>query len=92
MNHSGRKLRRADALVAHRHHIVAALGRTMMVMLPIWLGYFFAVSLFARNLNAIEVPYLNMPVATYLVIQGSAVVFTITLYLLARAFGAAGRP
>jgi putative solute:sodium symporter small subunit len=86
-----KKQRRASAMAAQRQHVFAALKRTMMVMLPIWLAYFFAISLFARNLNAVTVPFVDMPLGTYLVIQGSAVVFTITLYLLSRAFAAVNR-
>ncbi len=89
MIRSRRKPRRMGAIAARHQHVVAMLSRTIAVMLPAWLAYFFAVSLFARRLDAIVVPYVDMPLGTYLVIQGSAVVFTITLYLLSRAFGSA---
>ena len=80
-----KKRRRASALAAQRQHVVAMLRRTMMVMLPVWLVYFFAIKLFVKNLNAIAVPYVDMPLGTYLVIQGSALAFTMMLYLLTRA-------
>jgi putative solute:sodium symporter small subunit len=86
-----RKPRRVDAVAAQRQQVFAALKRTMIIMLPIWLAYFFAVSLFARNLNAVTVPVVELPLGTSLVIQGSALVFTITLYLLTRAFAAISR-
>jgi putative solute:sodium symporter small subunit len=90
LNHS-RKRRRAGAMAAHHHHAVAMVKRTMLVLLPVWLVYFFAINLFVKSLNAITVPYVGMPLGTYLVIQGSALTFVIVLYLLTRAFGAASR-
>jgi putative solute:sodium symporter small subunit len=81
-----KKHRRAGAMASQHPHVVAMLRRTMMVMLPVWLVYFVAIKLFVTNLNAITVPYVDMPLGTYLVIQGSALAFTIILYLLARAF------
>ena len=81
-----KKHRRASAMAAQHPHVVAMLRRTMMVMLPVWLVYFVAIKLFVTNLNAVTVPYVDMPLGTYLVIQGSALAFTIMLYLLARAF------
>lgn len=91
MNPSRRKLGRAGAVAAQRQHVVAVLMRAMAVMLPVWLAYFFAVSLFGRTLNATMVPYVDIPLGTYLVIQGAAVAFTILLCLLTRACAAAGR-
>jgi putative solute:sodium symporter small subunit len=86
-----RKRRRASATTAQHQHVVATLKRTVMVMLPVWLIYFFVINLFIRSLNAITVPYVDMPLGTYLVIQGCVVAFPILLFLLTRAFAAANR-
>jgi putative solute:sodium symporter small subunit len=86
-----RKRRRVSALAAQHQHVVSMLKRTIVVMLPAWLAYFFAVTLFAKKLNAVAVPYLDIPLATYLVIQGCALMFTIVLFVLARASVLAGR-
>lgn len=86
-----RKRRGASATTAQRQHVVATLKRTVMVMLPVWLVYFFAINLFIRSLNAITVPYVDMPLGNYLVIQGCVVAFPILLFLLTRAFAVAGR-
>ena len=85
MLNDGRKRRRTAAVAARHHHVIARLRKTMMVMLPAWLVYFFAIKLFARSLNTVTVPIVDMPLTTYLVIQGSVVAFAIILVLLARA-------
>ena len=86
-----KKRRRASALAAQRQHVVAMLRRTMMVMLPVWLVYFVAIKLFVTNLNAITVPHVDMPLGTYLVIQGSVVAFAVLLVLLTRTYAATSR-
>src|ERR1700678_84974 len=86
-----RKRRRTGAMAAQRQQVVATLKRTVMLMLPVWLAYFFTVNLFIRNLNAITVPYVDIPLGTYLVIQGCVVAFPILLFLLTRAFAADSR-
>jgi putative solute:sodium symporter small subunit len=79
-------------MTAQSQQVVALLRRTMMVMLPVWLVYFFAIKLFVKDLNAITVPVVDMPLGTTLVIQGSALAFAVTLVLLTRAYAAASRP
>ena len=85
-----KKRRRVAAMVAQHQHVVAMLRRTMMVMLPAWLVYFFAIKLFVKNLNAITVPCRGLPLGAYLVVQGSVLVFAAVLVLLDP--GLASRP
>jgi putative solute:sodium symporter small subunit len=83
---NNRNRRRHVRAIAARHpQFATMLRRTMMVMLPVWLAYFLAVSLSVKNLNAVTLPYVDMQLGTYLVIQGSVLAFAVTLYLLARA-------
>jgi putative solute:sodium symporter small subunit len=86
-----KKRRRVGALTAQRQHMVAMLRPTVMVMLPVWLVYFIAIKLFVKSLNAITVPVVDMPLGTYLVIQGSVVAFAVILVLLTRAYAATSR-
>jgi putative solute:sodium symporter small subunit len=86
-----KKRRRANALAAQRQHVMAMLRPTLMVVLPVWLAYFFAIKLFVKSLNAITVPVVDMPLGTYLVIQGSVVAFAVILVLLTRAYAATSR-
>jgi putative solute:sodium symporter small subunit len=86
-----KKRRRANAMAAQRQHVMAMLRSTLMVVLPVWLAYFFAIKLFVKSLNAITVPVVDMPLGTYLVIQGSVVAFAVILVLLTRAYAATSR-
>jgi putative solute:sodium symporter small subunit len=61
------------------------LRRAVMVLLPAWLAYFLAITLSAKSLNAIMLPYVDVPLGTWLVIQGSVLAFAIMLILLTRA-------
>jgi putative solute:sodium symporter small subunit len=92
MLNNRKKRRRIGAVAAQHQHVVALLRRTMMVMLPVWLVYFFAIKLFIRNLNTVTVPLVDMPLGTYLVIQGCVVAFAVILVLLTRAYAATNRP
>jgi putative solute:sodium symporter small subunit len=80
-----KKRRRASAIAARHPELVAMLRRTMMVILPVWLVYFLAIRLTVKSLNAVMLPYIGMPLSTYLVIQGSVLTFGVILYLLTRA-------
>jgi uncharacterized membrane protein len=70
---------------------LAALPRTMAVLLSAWLIYFFAINLFVKQLNAVTVPYVEAPLGAYLVVLGAALVFAAAVYLLTRALGSGGR-
>jgi uncharacterized membrane protein len=89
MLHDGGHLRRTTAGVMRRQPGLAALPRTMAVLLSAWLIYFFAINLFVRQLNAITVPYVEAPLGAYLVV-GAALVFVAAVYLLTRALGSRG--
>ena len=78
-------------MAAQHQQVIAMLRRPMLIVLPVWLVYFFAIKLFVKNLNAITVPVVDMPLGTYLVIQGSVVAFAVILVLLTRAYAAPGR-
>jgi len=80
------KRRRAGAMAPLSQHVVVMLRRTLMVILPVWLVYFFAIKLFVTNLNAIMVPVVNLPLGTYLVLQGSVLAFAVILGLLIRTY------
>ena len=91
MVHDAGHLRRTTAGVMRRQPGLAALPRTMAMLLSAWLIYFFAVNLFVRQLNAITVPYVEAPLGAYLVVLGAALVFVAAVYLLTRALGSRGR-
>jgi putative solute:sodium symporter small subunit len=75
------------AIAARHPQLASMLRRTMIVMLPVWLAYFLAISLSVKTLNAVTLPYVGMQLGTYLVIQGSVLAFAVILYLLTRAAG-----
>jgi putative solute:sodium symporter small subunit len=85
MLHDVTKLRRATARAIRNQPGLAALPRTMGVLLTAWLVYFFTVNLFAKQLDTISVPYLEVPLSTYLVALGAIGVFGAAVYLLTRA-------
>ena len=63
----------------------AALPRTMGVLLTAWLVYFFTIDLFAKQLDAIKVPYIDVSLSAYLAALGAFAVFGAALYVLSRA-------
>ena len=67
MLHDVTKLRRATARAIRNQPALAALPRTMGVLLTVWLVYFFTINLFAKQLDTIKVPYLEVPLSAYLV-------------------------
>jgi putative solute:sodium symporter small subunit len=73
-----------------RHFGVRRLRRGMLAMLAAWLGYFAVISMWARALNKVTVPFLDMPLGMFLVAQGTAVIFCAALVLLVK-FSAAPR-
>jgi putative solute:sodium symporter small subunit len=56
----------------------------MLVMLGLWIFYFLAVHIFITTLNKVTVPILGLPLGFYLAVQGSLVVFLVTLYWFGR--------
>ena len=56
----------------------------MLVMLGLWIFYFLAVHIFITTLNKVTVPILDLPLGYYLAVQGSLVVFLVTLFWFGR--------
>src|SRR3982074_1654211 len=79
----------APMLHLERHYGVRRLKRSMLTMLAAWLGYFIIVSMWARALNKVTVPLLDLPLGVFLVAQGTAVIFLAALVLLVRTSGTA---
>jgi putative solute:sodium symporter small subunit len=52
----------------------------MLVMLGLWIGCFLVVYCSGAALNKATVPLLGFPVGFYLPVQGSVIVFVVTLY------------
>jgi putative solute:sodium symporter small subunit len=73
-----------------RHFGVRRLRRGMLAMLGAWLGYFAVISMWARALNKVTVPFLDMPLGMFLVAQGTAVIFCAALVLLVKFSAATG--
>jgi putative solute:sodium symporter small subunit len=77
----------APMLHLERHFGVRRLKRGMLTMLAAWLGYFIIISMWARALNKVTVPLLDIPLGVFLVAQGTAVIFLAALVLLVRTSG-----
>jgi putative solute:sodium symporter small subunit len=75
----------ASAAVRLDQHIGARLKRAMLALLAAWLGYFAIISMTAHTLNKVTVPFIDVPLAMFLVAQGTAVIFVAALILM-RAF------
>ena len=76
----------AQALVnAHNSGLWARAKRLLAVMLGVWLTYFLLVNWFVHSLNKIAVPVIEIPLGTYLAVQGAAIVFAVALFRFARS-------
>src|SRR5690349_5338509 len=51
--------------------------KLLLVLLALWMTYFLVVNWFAHKLNKIAVPVLEIPLGTYLTVQGAAIVFAV---------------
>jgi putative solute:sodium symporter small subunit len=60
------------------------LRKVMLATLGAWIAYFLVINMFVRVLNKIVIPVLEMPLGFYLAIQGTAVMFGVALYILAK--------
>jgi putative solute:sodium symporter small subunit len=69
---------------------VRRLRRGMITMLTAWLGYFVVISMWARPLNKVTVPVLDVPLGVFLAAQGTAVIFCAALVLMVKIASAAG--
>jgi putative solute:sodium symporter small subunit len=72
--------------------VMTALRWTIAVLLPVWLVYFFAVTVFAKTLNAIMVPHVDVPLGNLMVVQGAVLAFVAILVPLIRAFSTQAAP
>jgi uncharacterized membrane protein len=63
---------------------VRPLRRVMLAMATAWLGYFAVISMWARALNKMMVPVLEIPLGMFLAAQGTAVIFCAALVLVVR--------
>jgi uncharacterized membrane protein len=63
---------------------IRRLRRGIITMLAAWLGYFAVISIWARALNKVTVPLLEIPLGMALVAQGTAVIFCAALVLLVK--------
>jgi putative solute:sodium symporter small subunit len=80
----------APMLRLEEHFGVRPLRRVMLAMLTAWLGYFAVISMWARTLNKVTVPFFDIPLGMFLVAQGTAVIFCAALVLIVRISSAAG--
>jgi len=83
-----RPLMATPMLHLERQFGIRRLKRSMLTMLAAWLGYFIVISMWARALNKVTVPLLDIPLGVFLVAQGTAVIFLAALVLLVRTSGA----
>ena len=74
----------APMLLLERHFGIRRLKRGMLTMLAAWIGYFVVISLWARVLNKVMVPVLDLPLGIFLVAQGTVIVFLASLVMLLR--------
>jgi putative solute:sodium symporter small subunit len=74
-----------------RHFGIRRLRRGMLAMLAAWLGYFAVISMWARALNKVTVPVLDIPLGMFLAAQGTVVIFCAALVLLVKFAAAPSR-
>ncbi len=72
-----------------QHYGVRRLRRGMLAMLGAWLAYFTIISMWARALNKVLVPFLDVPLGMVLAAQGAAVIFVVALVLMVKISGSA---
>jgi putative solute:sodium symporter small subunit len=80
----------APLLRLEQHLGARRLRRGMITMLTVWLGYFVIISMWARALNKLTVPVLDVPLGVFLAAQGTAVMFCAALVLMVKIASAAG--
>jgi putative solute:sodium symporter small subunit len=72
-------------LEAQNSPAFARYKKLLLVMLGLWMTYFLTVHWFVHSLNKIAVPVLDIPLGTYLTVQGAAIVFAVALFRFARS-------
>ena len=71
-------------LEAQNSPYYARAKKLLLVMLGLWMAYFLLVNWFVHSLNKVAVPLLDIPLGTYLTVQGAAIVFAVALFRFAR--------
>ena len=84
MKYTLERLHMARVLAARHQAQWARTKNLMLVMLGLWISYFLVVHIFITTLNKVTVPVLSLPLGTCLAIQGTMVVFLVSLYGFAR--------
>lgn len=74
----------APMLYLEQYFGLRRLKRGMLTMLAAWIGYFVVISIWARALNKVMVPVLDMPLGIFLVAQGTVIIFFASLIMLLR--------
>jgi putative solute:sodium symporter small subunit len=69
---------------------IRPLRRVILAMLTAWFGYFLVISVWARALNKVTVPFLDVPLGIFLAAQGTAVIFCAALALMVKISSATG--
>ena len=69
---------------------IRPLRRVILAMLAAWFGYFVVISMWARALNKVTVPFFDIPLGIFLVAQGTAVIFCAALALMVKITSATG--
>jgi putative solute:sodium symporter small subunit len=87
MKYTLERLHLARTLAARHQAQWARTKNLMLVMLGLWIFYFLVVHVFITTLNKVIVPVLELPLGTYLAIQGSLVVFLVSLFWFGRRQG-----
>ena len=75
---------RRSFVEAQNSPYLARAKKLLLVMLGLWMTYFLLVNWFVHSLNKIAVPVLDIPLGTYLAVQGAAIVFAVALFRFAR--------
>ena len=78
------------ALSSERHVALSDLKNDVLVLLGTWIAYFLVINTFIQPLDKITVPFVEMPLGVFLVVQGSVAVFLVAIYLLTKRLGGSG--
>ena len=70
------------ALDDERHVALADLKNGILTLLGTWIAYFVVINAFIQQLDKVVVPFVEMPLGVFLVIQGLVLVFLGSVYLL----------
>ena len=71
-------------LEAKDHVDWSGVRNSLFVLLGLWVVFFLIIHAFVHALNKLSVPFVGLPLGSYLAAQGSLIVFLALLYLLAK--------